>query len=59
MPKLLEVVGWTKTKIYWRATVHVRLTSLQCQWPSKWVWLMLEIKQNYWSILSRVVLLPI
>jgi len=46
MPKLREVIGGTKTKIYWQGTVYLRciLTALQ---TSNWAWLRLKIKQNH------------
>ena len=33
----------------------VKDVSVHCYGPSNWVWLRLEIKQNHWSILKKVV----
>ena len=40
--------------------LYVGPAYLRCRVPSKWVWLSLEMKQNYWSILKKSCnLLPV
>jgi len=48
MSELREVIGGTKTKVYFH-----RHEPLQRYRPSNWVWLRLEIKQNQWRVLKK------